>query len=186
MTVLTIASAAPRPSFALPPALVAMGLALRLETDADTFFLSRLYASTREAEVAAMSHWSDALKHDFLAQQFAAQRHHYRTQIPDCAYWVIERAGDPIGRLYLEERVTQWHVVDIALLPEWRGRGLGTALLEAVIAAARGRAKNVGIFVDRGNVALHLYRRLGFAEIGETAFHLEMECETGADADPIS
>jgi GNAT superfamily N-acetyltransferase len=181
-----MASTALGPAIALPAVLDAEGYALRPETDADLPFLSTLYASTRETELAAMRQWTAAQTQAFLAQQFFAQRHHYRTQIAGCAFWVIERGGTPIGRLYLQERVTQWHVVDIALLPDWRGKGIGTALIHAVIAAARDQAKAVGLFVDRRNIALRLYRRLGFVEIGATAFHLEMAREVAPDADRAS
>lgn len=165
-------------AFALPTALAAHGYALRPETDSDIGFVSALYASTREAEIARMLHWTASQKQAFLAQQFAAQRHHYRTRIMACDFWLIERDGDPIGRLYLEDRATRWHVVDIALQPRWRGRGVGGAVLRAVIAAARDNAKCVSLFVDRNNGARRLYRRLGFTEIGATAFHIEMECGT--------
>ena len=45
------------PAFALPAALLSQGFALRPETEADTVFLMRLYASTREEELA-QAPWS--------------------------------------------------------------------------------------------------------------------------------
>ena len=161
-------------AFQMPAALFSRGFALRDEREEDVPFLERLYASTR-AEELAQAPWSDAQKQIFLAQQFAAQRLHYRSQIQDCLFMVIEKDGTPVGRLYLQWRETQLHVVDIALLPEMRGQGVGTILLEALIATAAEQGRALGIFVEKFNPALHLYRRLGFVEIGDTDVYLEME-----------
>jgi ribosomal protein S18 acetylase RimI-like enzyme len=162
------------PAFSLPAALLSQGYALRPETEADIPFLLRLYASTRKDELKVVP-WSEEQKQAFLSSQFRAQRHHYRTYIPHCAYDVIECDGAPVGRLYLEPRQTQLYIVDIALLPEHCGRGLGTAILTALQAAARAQGKGVGIMVEKFNPALRLYRRLGFADVADHEVYLEME-----------
>lgn len=159
--------------FELPATLVAQGFSLRPETDADVPFAMRLYASTREGELAQVD-WSPEQKSLFLAQQFTAQRHHYKTQM-DCRFALIEQHGVPVGRLYLEPLQTQISMVDIALIPEARGTGVGRAIIEALIATAATSGRGVGIFVERFNPALRLYRRLGFTEISETEVYLEME-----------
>ena len=167
-------SAQAPPAFALPAALSSQGFALRPETDADIAFLMRLYASTREEEMAQVA-WSAEQKAAFLAQQFQAQRTHYRTYFADCAFDVIEQGGEPAGRLYLQARQTQLHIIDIALLPGWRRRGTGTAILEALQAAARARGLGVGIMVEKFNPALRLYERLGFTPVADHGVYLEME-----------
>src|SRR5271170_1224818 len=106
------------PAFRLQAALMSEGFVLRPETDEDQPFLMRLYASTREEELAVTG-WSAEQKAAFLAQQFHAQRHHYHTYIPNCRFDVIECHDEPVGRLYLEQRQTQLDIVDIALLPAW-------------------------------------------------------------------
>jgi len=163
------------PDFALPVGLAGDGYRLRPETDADMPFLLALYGSTRANELAQLSHWPDAEKQAFVAQQFDAQRRHYRTHFPNCGFDVIERHGVPMGRLYLDRRVTQLHIIDIALLPAARGAGTGTAILTALIEMAQRADLGLGIFVEQFNPALSLYRRLGFAEIGDTGVYLEME-----------
>jgi ribosomal protein S18 acetylase RimI-like enzyme len=160
--------------FTMPAALARRGYALRPEEDADVPFLMLLFASTRAQELAGID-WPDDHKRMFLAQQFTAQRHHYRTQIDRCEFHVIERDGVPVGRLYLQERVTQLHIVDIALLPTETGQGAGTILLQALTDAAWSRDKGLGIFVEKNNPALRLYRRLGFVEIADTQIYWEME-----------
>lgn len=111
----------------------------------------------------------------FVDQQFAAQRHHYRNAIADCRFAVIEHGGAPVGRLYLEPRVTQIQLVDIALVPEHRGQGVGTTILTALIETACAAGKGVGLFVEEYNPAFRLYRRLGFTEIRRTPAYIEME-----------
>ncbi len=162
------------PAFQLPAALVSQGYALRPETDGDIPFLMRLYASTREQELAPVP-WTPEQKQAFLTSQFQAQRHHYRTYIGGCAFDVIEHRGQPAGRLYLEARRTQLYIVDITLLPEWRGKGVGTVILEALQGAARASGKGVGIMVEKFNPAMRLYMRLGFTNVADHGVYLEME-----------
>ena len=69
----------------------------------------------------------------------------------------------PVGRLYVDRWPREVRIVDISLLPEHRGRGLGGALLAAVFAEADAAGKPVSIHVERFNPALRLYTRLGFA-----------------------
>jgi ribosomal protein S18 acetylase RimI-like enzyme len=167
-------------AFVLPPTLVEQGLVLRPETDADIPFLRRLYASTRWDELA-ITNWSDAEKLAFADSQFGLQRQHYRAYFPTTAWGVLEDNGVPIGRLYLERRDTTLHILDIALLPEWRGRGIGTALMEWICAQAGAAGKSVTIAVEKFNPAQKLYRRLGFCEIADQGPHWEMEWRVAAD-----
>lgn len=119
--------------------------------------------------------WTDEEKHVFLHQQYEAQRTHYRRYLPNTEYLVIEQSDEPIGRLFLDRRVDELRIVDIALLPEYRGRGIGGVILSDLIAEAVGRAVPVRIHVERNNPALGLYRRLGFREIGDEGVYLFME-----------
>jgi ribosomal protein S18 acetylase RimI-like enzyme len=162
------------PVFELPAALLSQGFVLRPETDDDPPFLRALYASTREEELA-ITGWPAAQKLAFCNSQFDAQRYHYRTYIQNCRFDVLECRGEPVGRFYLEPRITQLNIVDIALMPAWRGKGIGTAILEAVQQTARQSGRGVCIFVEQYNPALRLYRRLGFTEVREDGPYFEME-----------
>lgn len=168
----------PPPAFTMPAALLSEGYALRPETDADIPFLAALFASTREQELAVVP-WTNEQKSAFLDGQFRAQRHHYRTYNSGCAFDVIEHCGAPVGRLYLEPEPPRFYVVDIALMPDWRGRGLGTAILTAVIACAREGGRSVGIMVEKFNPAMRLYRRLGFTDVADHGVYQEMEWRPG-------
>ncbi|HUC62904.1 MAG TPA: GNAT family N-acetyltransferase [Alphaproteobacteria bacterium] len=174
-------SAAAPSAFELPAALVSQGYRLRRETEEDVPFLMRLYASTREEELAPVP-WTPEQKAAFLSQQFAAQRKHYYATIEKRRFDVLEREGEPVGRLYLDATPTRIYIVDIALMPAFRAQGLGTAILEALKAEGRASGRWVGIFVEKFNPALRLYRRLGFTEVADHEVYLEMEWRPEAGA----
>jgi ribosomal protein S18 acetylase RimI-like enzyme len=134
---------------------------LRPARPADRPFLLRLYAETRADELAATP-MTPSQKDAFCRQQFAAQDAHYRRHFPRCEFLVIERDGQPIGRLYRDRRHDEIRVVDIALLRSERGRGVGGRLMREVLDEAAGDGLTVRIHVERNNPARRLYDRLGF------------------------
>lgn len=119
--------------------------------------------------------WTDEEKAAFLLQQFTAQDAYYRDQFPDADFLVVEDDGEPVGRLYLHRRDDEIRVMDIALLPGWRGLGVGGALLRDVLEEARRAGKPVRIHVERNNPAVGLYERLGFRPVGDTGVYFLME-----------
>lgn len=147
----------------LLPRAAARGLVLRRERAADFPFLADLYASTRAEELAPLP-WSAEEKRVFLEQQFRAQHAHYLRHYPDADWLVVERDGVPVGRLYLERWPSEIRIIDIALVPEARGDGLGRALLEDVQELAARDGLGVGIHVEYNNRAMRLYLRLGFSK----------------------
>ncbi len=148
---------------------------LRPATEADADVLLAIYASTRAHELALLD-WADEQKAAFLQMQFEAQHRHYVEHYVGASFLVIERGGMPIGRLYLHEGNDDVRVMDIALLPDARGQGIGGTLLRNVLAAASARGRRVSIHVEIDNPARHLYERLGFTPVEERGLHLLMEC----------
>jgi ribosomal protein S18 acetylase RimI-like enzyme len=132
-----------------------------------------VYASTREEELAPVQ-WDEASKRAFLEQQFTAQDQHYKTHYTDTTYSVILAGDEPAGRLYVARWEDEIRIVDIALLPAFRGRGLGTALLRDLIAEAAAAGKPLSIHVEMNNPARSLYDRLGFEEAGEFGVYVLM------------
>lgn len=119
--------------------------------------------------------WPPAQVERFLRSQFELQHGEYHRNYPDAAYDVLLVGGEPAGRLYVERDDEAVHVLDIALLPEFRGRGIGTGLLEEVVAEAEAAGKVARVYVERTNRAMSLYRRLGFEPVGEHGIYLLME-----------
>lgn len=147
-------------------------IALRRCREADGPFLRDLYATTREAEMSLVP-WTDEEKRTFLDAQFQAQQAHYDVQYPDCDRRVIELDGRPIGRLYVDRSEDEILIVDIALLPGFRGRGIGTMLLREILAEGAAANRPVAIHVERDNPARFLYARLGFHRVDTNGiYHL--------------
>jgi len=141
-------------------------LAFRRIGEADLAFLARLYASTRMEELAVTG-WRAEQKAAFLQMQFDAQHAHYQKHYVGSDFLVIERDGAAVGRLYLARWKREHRIVDIAMLPQYRGQGLGTALLRDLLDEAAAAGKAVSIHVEKFNPAQSLYRRLGFVPAGE-------------------
>lgn len=135
-------------------------------TPDDLPFLERLYASTREEELAVVS-WTPEQKTAFLRMQFAAQHAHYQAHYAGAQFSVIERNGQPAGRLYVLRTPADFRVIDLALLPRYRGHGIGSGYLYALIHEAAQIGAQVSIHVERNNPALRLYQRLGFEQTAE-------------------
>jgi GNAT superfamily N-acetyltransferase len=161
----------------LPPSLKAaarLGIACRPAADDDLGFLALVYASTRLEEVARAG-WPPEAQRQFLAHQFDAQHRHYRQHYPAAEWLVIEREGAAIGRLYIEEWPDQVRLIDIALLPDHRGGGSGSAILSDLMDMAAAAGKPLTIHVEKNNPAMRLYRRLGFKPIDEHGIYDLME-----------
>ena len=140
----------------------------------DAPFLESVYASTRAAELAAVP-WSAEQKAAFCRMQFEAQCAHYAQHYAAATQSIIERDGMAAGRLYVNRGAEEIRIVDIALLPQHRGGGLGTQHLLALQKEARGAGKALTIHVEKFNPALRLYERLGFQPIEDKGIHLLME-----------
>jgi ribosomal protein S18 acetylase RimI-like enzyme len=151
---------------------------LRPKREADRPFLALLYASTRTMELAIVP-WTDEQKQTFLQWQFEAQTSHYDQHYAGADFMIIEREGVPIGRLYLDRGPLEIEIVDIALLPEFRGCGLGTRLLRDVLREGEESGKPVKIYVEHFNPARHLYDRLGFQHVDTNGVYHVMKWVPG-------
>jgi len=97
-----------------------------------------------------------------MSQQFAAQDRQYRATYPGGRFQIVELGGKPVGRLYSVRLETQLHIIDVALLPAQRGRGIGSILLRNFLAEADAAGLAVTLHVQTQNPARRLYERLGF------------------------
>ena len=138
---------------------------LRPITDADLPFLLQLYASTRVEELA-QTPWTDEQKVAFIVQQFQAQHAWWQEHYTGARFDLVLVDGEPAGRLYVDVWAREIRVVDIAMMPAYRGRGIGTILLQRVFDEGDAAGKPVSIHVEVFNPARRLYDRLGFVEKG--------------------
>lgn len=136
---------------------------LRPITDADLEFLFQLYASTRACEKELVA-WGDQAWEAFMRMQFNLQHRQYLQNYAQPSFDVIILGDTAVGRLYVNRGAEEIRVVDISLLPEYQGRGIGGALLRRILREGDELGIPVTLHVERNNPVLAFYRRLGFQE----------------------
>ena len=142
------------------------GLVLRCADSPDLSLLARIYATTREQELRAVP-WTDAQKRAFADWQSSLQERHYRTHYPGLEQLIIEKTEDgrtlAIGRIYVDTAEHEVRLLDVTLLPEFRNRGIGTRLMEALVRYVDTLEREATLHVEPYNSAKRLYLRFGFA-----------------------
>ena len=149
-------------------------IGVRPEEAQDEAFLCEVFASTREAELAGLG-WDESRRNTFLKMQFQAMRQGYRAMFPNAEFLIVLNEQTRIGRWVIDRGEEAWRVVDLALLPEWRGRGIGTGLLRGLVEQAQEEKVCVRLQVLTGSPAVRLYERLGFGRCSEEGPYLHME-----------
>ena len=157
-------------------------LTLRPIADGDLPLLERIYAGTRD-DLARLD-WSIAEKDAFLARQFLAQHRDYRDRFADASFDLIVDGDEPVGRLYVRRTAEEFRLIDLALLPEHRGRGIGGALLRGLLHEAAARDVPVRLCVERLNPAAAWYARLGFRRVGGDGLYDALEWTAVPDRRP--
>jgi ribosomal protein S18 acetylase RimI-like enzyme len=142
--------------------------------ESDREFLYALYASTRADELAAVP-WTPAQKQAFVRQQFEAQDLAYRSNYPGAEFQLILIEGCAAGRLFIHRRQTDIRIMDIALLPEFRSRGIGSSILTSLTSEGSRTGRTVTIHVEVFNPARRLYERFGFRGVSVNDVYLLME-----------
>lgn len=154
---------------------------LRRARQDDLPLLRRVYASTRQEELAALA-WNDAQREWFVTMQFDLQASAFAQAFPDAHHEVVLCAGQPVGRLMVDRTSDPIRLIDIALLPDYRNAGIGTELLRRLLDEATAAGKPVVLHVARSNPAGALYRRLGFVVSAWDDVYLEMQWRPGGGA----
>lgn len=149
-------------------------ISLRPATSDDELFLLKLYQSSRGDDLRGLG-WDEEQIQEFLAMQYEAQRaldeqeHHQATND------IILKSGEPAGRMLVEINEHEIRCVDLALLPEYRNRGLGVMIMRRLQAEATASNKPLRVQVIRFNRAVAFFQRLGFNRTSETGTHFQME-----------
>ncbi len=143
------------------PRVASASVELRPATDGDDALLFEVYAAGRREPLAPLG-WDRATADAFLRTRFEAEERDWEHHQPGAECHVILRDGEPVGRLYLARSEHELRIMDITLLPEHQGQGIGTALLGELLAEAARTRRTVRAHVERSSPAVRLYRRLGF------------------------
>ncbi len=150
-------------------------ITLRPATRLDEGLFRQIYGESRRTELDQVV-WPEGVREEFLRTQFNAQAAHYEQNYPGAEFFAIEYEGRPAGRFYVWRPETEIRIMEIGLLPEFQGQGIGTALLRQVIEEGHAVGKRVTIHVEKFNPARRLYARLGFREVQDLGVYLKLEC----------
>lgn len=109
--------------------------------------------------------WDDAQQRAIMDEKWRAK-----------TFFRIEVEGEPVGTITVDATDGGIEIGEFYIAPEFQGRGIGGAVLEAVVREAGGRPLELRVL--KWNPALALYRRQGFVVVGETDIHYLMEGNT--------
>ena len=139
----------------------AFGVTYRNLEESDLPFAGALYASTRTEELAPTG-WTEEVKSAFLEQQHQAQHRHYQAHYPGAEWLIVEKDGNAVGRIYLQEGESDIRLIDIALLPAYRRAGIGGAMIGDLLEWAGAMGKSISLHVEPNNPIRPFYLRTGF------------------------
>ena len=148
---------------------------LRPVSAADEPFLYELSADRRAPELRALG-WGPGEQRTFVDMQFRAQQSAYAAEYPEADHWIASVGGDPVGRLLVDRRGAQHELVDLVVLSRFRALGIGTALVEEVLADAGAAGCVVRLTaVAHDQRLIRWYERLGFVPLQGRGPHVDME-----------
>jgi ribosomal protein S18 acetylase RimI-like enzyme len=133
----------------------------------DEGLFRRLFATAR-SDLQAIPLPTDALE-ALIDQQWRAQQSQHRAAFPTARDTVIEVDGTSVGRMLVAYLPDEVRLVDVALLPSYRNRGVGTQLIREVCEQATAKAQPVRLHVLAHGPARRLYLRLGFRPTSPSA-----------------
>ncbi len=147
---------------------------LRPATADDEQFLVAVYKSSRCDDLRGLG-WDEDRIDEFLEMQYQAQRTFDQIDNAQATDEIILYAGKPVGRLLVDSSKDEVRCADLALLPEFRNRGLGAFILRRLQRQAGETNKTLRLQVIRFNRAVKFFERQGFICTSETGTHFQME-----------
>lgn len=142
-----------------------MNVNRRPAAEADFEFARELHAACyREVVIAQFGSWDPVLQAEFFQQKWVEE-----------GFEIVELDGVAIGVVATQWRPDHLFVSEIQIDPSHQGRGVGTRIMDELIAAANSRQLPVRLQVLRQSRARRWYDRLGFAQTGESSTHWTLE-----------
>jgi ribosomal protein S18 acetylase RimI-like enzyme len=141
--------------------MFAEAITLRFATEADRFFLRQLFLVCRQGEFASLG---EPIATQLTESQFEASSRDLADRFDRAGDHIIECEGQPVGRLWVHCQGEEWELVDQAVLPEFRCRGIAGVLLRDLKTQAEANNATIRLHVRANNApAQRLYFRLGFS-----------------------
>jgi ribosomal protein S18 acetylase RimI-like enzyme len=139
----------------------------------DEDFLKDLYFSTRDD--LNLLPLDELQKQALITMQYTAQKQQYALQFPGASHDLILCGQVPAGRLFVNREADKIYLVDIALLAEYRGLGIGTAIMNDLAEEVGNSGAVLSLHVMKTNPAARLYVRMGLTVTADDGFYLEMK-----------
>jgi ribosomal protein S18 acetylase RimI-like enzyme len=134
-------------------------------TDEDRAFLFGLFSLTMRNVIESTWGWNETWQLAEFDRRFAA----YEVS-------TIRSGVERIGGLFLEATPQSLHIHEIQVMPEYQRRGIGTAVMQTIIARARAHELAVTLTVVPANSrAQRFYERLGFRVVSVEAPFIRMQ-----------
>ena len=143
-------------------------LKLRPATPDDAEFLYQLLKTTMRDYVEQLWGWDEEWQRTYFDMRFDPAKNQ-----------IVVLNDRDVGVISTERREEAVHVSGFYILPEYQGQGIGTKVLQALLADTFRDGLPVTLGVLRGNPAQRLYERLGFVVVGETETRLKMKATPG-------
>jgi ribosomal protein S18 acetylase RimI-like enzyme len=124
--------------------------------------------------------WNPAIREPLLKMQIEGQRGAYAAEFPHADHGIIVLDERPVGRMIVNRGPEIHHLVDITILKQHRGAGIGTVLIRALCSEGDLVRKPVRLHVMVTNRAKTLYQRLGFRLIEDNQVTWLMERAPGS------
>ena len=137
------------------------GITLQRVEPTDREFLLQVYAAGREVELSLVP-WDESMKRAFVEHQFDAQDAFYQAEMPGSTQDVILSAGEPVGRLYSYRAADEIAILDLAILPQFRRKGIASTVIRNLQSEAGKSRKGIRIYIESFNPSASLLTKLGF------------------------
>ncbi len=141
---------------------------LRPVQQKDHTFLFKLFRKTYDHDIDFGD--DENAIHEYYEEQFLNRENYYTKYYPSIQYYIVLLSGKEVGRLSLDYSDKVYELIDLALLPAYRGMGVGGYLIESLKREAAENDSEVAVRVDKGNAASRLFERKGFVELIDGGF----------------
>lgn len=149
-------------------------LQLKAMEQKDIPFLYEVYKSTRIDELAVVN-WTKNEMENFFIMQFNLQHRQYMENYKNANFDIIFFNDLPVGRLYVERARKDIRIIDIAILKEYRRKGIGSTLISALIEESERTKLPLSLHVERDNPIMPFYKKIGFKELEDRGIYIFME-----------
>lgn len=150
-------------------------LSLTAVSENDIEFIKKVYISTRIDEFSSLG-WLPEQLQAFLELQLNYQQKSYEMQFPNAENFVINLENERVGRMIVYQNESEIRLVDIAVLPAFRKKGIASQLINRLKAEANKSRRKLALQVLKNNSnAFNLYIKLGFNVISEDELYFSLE-----------